>query len=743
MKQQCLSRLIELSKKDSNKHMLGKSLELFIELLSEEDKGLQSSMLQLVRNLVTLDVLKNRFRLVNGFPLLINLLRSNDDNLLKLAVACAGFLLSNNQSNADCFVEGGGVEVVVSLLKSPAEIVQLLAAGVTWVLASHESKHQEAVVNAGGHVLLLDVLSSATNIDLQWQAAGAIRNLAYKNEVVQKALFQLGAVQILLNLLNTTTNEKVVGHLAAALLALGESLDVQEFMRESGGFSAIFGVIDNIAYSSAIRELGLAILRALVLGNKTSQTWAVTKTKALDLAFQLLKDSQEGIRLAACQLFEALIQGNLETAEMLTKREVFRLLLRLLPSESAKMAGAILHCLGIFCEEFRPNLEELQSSDNLATVLKGLFGSPEIQENTAQLLGRLALFDTRFAEALGNGSCVSTMLDCLQSSDLGVVESTVKTLCILFENEAVVKKNVQAANKNKGKSIHRLASFMVYDKEVELQINSCKILRSLSIDESIRANIVASGGVLVLINCLSSPSPTLVLESLQAIEMIVAKPPKLQNLWREQGVFPKMLPLLSSQNFDLVAASLSTTTALCHGNSKSQEAIRNAGLFSPILKCVGHPDSRLNIGALQLIRLLAQERSTKIRSAIMKTPGALDALILNIREGFPCSEQVRQETLTTLAVLCTTLKLQNALREVQDGLATIAAFCTNIENGRDPTLISAALSVVVALCRKNPANREAFKQLHLAEALKTLQESEESLLRRLGSAQDVIKALGQ
>jgi len=184
--------------------------------------------------------------------------------------------------NADAFVDNNGVLPLIDLLQSSVEIVQLLAAGVTWVLASHEVKHQEAVFNNGGHALLLNLLDTTTNIDIMWQSAGAIRNLALKNESIQSVLFQQNAVQIVLKRLSTMTNEKVIGHLAAALLALSEyrkasiiqptstvslspfSAKVHTLMRTVDGFSVVFSIIESPSYSASIRDIGLNILKNLL-----------------------------------------------------------------------------------------------------------------------------------------------------------------------------------------------------------------------------------------------------------------------------------------------------------------------------------------------------------------------------------------------------------------------------------------------------------------------------------------------
>jgi len=79
-----------------NKKVIGKSLGTLIPLLKDENRGLHSCALQLIRNLVTVDRTKNLFRTLNGFPRLINILKTGDDNSQKLAIACAGFLLTNN-----------------------------------------------------------------------------------------------------------------------------------------------------------------------------------------------------------------------------------------------------------------------------------------------------------------------------------------------------------------------------------------------------------------------------------------------------------------------------------------------------------------------------------------------------------------------------------------------------------------------------------------------------------------------
>jgi len=84
--------------------------------------------------------------------------------------------------------------------------------------------------------------------------------------------------------------------------------------------------------------------------------------------------------------------------------------------------------------------------------------------------------------ALISGDAVPHLLNCLLEEDFGVVDSTVKTLCILFQSKEVVQKYSGVMSQMKGSIVNRLLSFVLYEKEPALQINSLVCLRLLLVD---------------------------------------------------------------------------------------------------------------------------------------------------------------------------------------------------------------------------------------------------------------------
>jgi len=138
--------------------------------------------------------------------------------------------------------------------------------------------------------------------------------------------------------------------------------------------------------------------------------------------------------------------------------------------------------------------------------------------------------------------------------------------------------------------------------------------------DAMKANVTSASGILVLIQCLSSSVSEIVIESLRASEAIVARSAKNQTLWREQGVFARLLPLLSSENESVLQHTLQFTRALIVDNGslllihivdiilitsqivKSQDELRSAGYLPRIIALL--PCNKLAIQGLLLLLLL-------------------------------------------------------------------------------------------------------------------------------------------
>eukprot|EP01102_Stenamoeba_stenopodia_P008768 TRINITY_DN255_c0_g1_i4.p1 TRINITY_DN255_c0_g1~~TRINITY_DN255_c0_g1_i4.p1 ORF type:complete len:847 (+),score=155.94 TRINITY_DN255_c0_g1_i4:1236-3776(+) len=708
----CMERLLELSKKETNKKVLGRSLEVFIPLLKDENRGLHSSALQFIRNLVTVDRTKNLFRTLNGFPYLINILRTGDDNNQKLAIACAGFLLTNNSYNADAFVDNNGVPPLIDLLKSSVEIVQLLAAGVTWVLASHEVKHQEAVFNCGGHMLLLDLLDKTTNIDIMWQSAGAIRNLVLKNEKIQAVMYKVGAVQVLLKRLDTMTNEKVIGHLAAALLALSEYHEVSKLIRDVNGFPVVFSIIESTSYSASIRDIGLGILKNL-LQSEENRAFVLSNTKVLDIVLRLMADlaGNENVRASSCSILECLVNNSIEAGKIATKQGALKALINMLSSESTKLLIAAVLCLSALCtQDFSENREI--AIGHIETVVRLLSNTlfPELQEAAATFLGHVASIDDQFLKALTSGEGVPLLLNCLLEEDFGVVDSTVKTLCTLFQSKDVVKKFSGTICQTKGSIVNRLLSFVLYEKEPTLQINSLKCLQLLLVDENLKVNIASPSGILVFIQCLSSRSPGIVIESLKSSEAIVNKSVKYQTLWREQGVFAKLLPLFSSDDEEILLNMMHFTRALVVDNVKSQDELRNVGILPRIVSLLSSNKPSIQIPALLLL-CDTSLRHTKIPNTILKSNG-IDVLVTCLTSP---NEDVKRYTAMALEMLATkNVKVQNRVQDLR-GFSLLVPLVLN-DNAE---LAYHALGAILSLCYRNNSNKDECKKYGIVEAVRT------------------------
>eukprot|EP01114_Cavostelium_apophysatum_P004994 TRINITY_DN1550_c0_g1_i1.p1 TRINITY_DN1550_c0_g1~~TRINITY_DN1550_c0_g1_i1.p1 ORF type:complete len:1188 (-),score=522.49 TRINITY_DN1550_c0_g1_i1:58-3585(-) len=681
--------------------------------------------LQGVRLNTDKDAIKHLFRENSGMPVLLELMKSENDAIRKTSVRFLGDLvtksrMADNVSNAAAWNDVEGIAQIVKMLNDKPDI-QIMAAGVIRVLASFEERSaqsfQEAIRLADGLKPFVSLVGS-DNTDMIKQAANAIRYLTNGNGEHRKIFVDAGVVPVIIKQLETRTEESVQLSLLGALSAVSQTTDIaaQQLVAE-GHLKFLLNLLKTA--SPDVKVAILSIFNNISTGpNEKSQT-AIRQIGVLDELFTTLSTENPALLRSACITLAASLQGNAENVKAAADQDVLNKLLKMTEAEQPdNVLGAIL--------------------DAIRSIIST---NPETQST---------LLDKALIQKI-----VSTYL---KSANLEVRESSIEILRQCRANEKI-KPEILAA-------LPRIVESMA-STSYSIQESAIFCLESLTADEAGRTAVVKQKNAIDnIIKVFDCPKEVVVMRACVVMDKLIQGNLKVQEMFSKAGVSVKLVGLLSHPAQRVKQHAAYGIWALSNMNEQGQKAMNKAKAIPALVALIGK-DETSNIlkeyvaGAIcaltqddagnkkalvaangyeALVPLLSSDADAVLAASAKAIWASAENNVANQTAGNQCipalAKMLKSKTIlvqassaSALWSLChNNVTNQNAILEVgaipdlvdivdQHYKDYVASPKENIEKGQ---ALLACIGTIHALALKNPACKEACVENRAIPAIEAL-----------------------
>ncbi|XP_006879000.1 PREDICTED: ankyrin and armadillo repeat-containing protein [Elephantulus edwardii] len=337
-----------------------------INLLASEEPELHSRCAVILYDIAQLgnkDVIAQH----NGILALVNLLKSDIENVLVNVMNCIRVLCIGNADNQKAVKDHNGIHYLITFLSSDSDVLKAVSSATIAEMARNNTEVQNAVVTEGG-ISPLVALFKGKLLNVQVKGAMAVESLASYNPSIQKAFFENSIIQYLLKLLKAfKVDVKEQGAVALWSLA-GQTLKQQKFMAEQIGYNFIINML--LSPSAKMQYVGGEAVIALSKDSRMHQN-QICEGNGIAPLVRLLRIPKlaEGTLLSVIRAVGSMCIGVAHTSNPISQQHVaeenaFPVLINLLrnhPSPNIKVEVAFsLACIVLRNNILQNQLQETE-----------------------------------------------------------------------------------------------------------------------------------------------------------------------------------------------------------------------------------------------------------------------------------------------------------------------------------------------------------------------------------------------
>lgn len=243
-------------------------------------------------------------------PLLCLLNGRNLDAQIEAAAALAE-LARDNKETQDAIAAAGGIAPLLALLASRSSIAQSRAMAAIAQLARSNHQNQDLIATEmGGIKPLVALLESIGNpADVQAHAAFALMEISYGNAVNQRIVVDHSGIDQLAVLMRQSPHREVKAEVAGTLWALAEQADIKELIAEANTLQPLVDLL-GVGHARA-REHAANAISCLARGNEKNQV------QITQMLIELLSSGAEEAQKRAAEALWALVRENPDAQETL------------------------------------------------------------------------------------------------------------------------------------------------------------------------------------------------------------------------------------------------------------------------------------------------------------------------------------------------------------------------------------------------------------------------------------------
>ncbi|PWA18099.1 hypothetical protein CCH79_00004283 [Gambusia affinis] len=230
--------------------------KVLVELLSAADDNVKASACQAIAAMSFHPCSKDRFRELEGIPIVVQLLHSESSALREAATQALSSLTHSNKANALAVYEAGGHEILIQLLSESSSITVASSAATLSNMAEQENI-KSSILSLESIQALVEPLKS-TDTQVLISSALCVAQLACGNTEREK-FHKAGGLEPLVNLLHSNDKE-VLKHACLAVYACAGDTSCAVKMCRLGALEILQEINQSANRRSSFSELAMTNL---------------------------------------------------------------------------------------------------------------------------------------------------------------------------------------------------------------------------------------------------------------------------------------------------------------------------------------------------------------------------------------------------------------------------------------------------------------------------------------------------
>ena len=474
------------------------------------------------------------------------------------------------EEGQNAVVDAGAVPTLLILLSVGK--AQTPAAFALAQLARGNSVVQAVIASLGGIAPLLSLLNGRS-LEAQIEAAAALAELARDNAETQDAIAAAGGICPLLALLASRSSiVQWKGMAALAQLARSNKQNQDTIAGEMGGLKPLIALLDSIGNPPDVQAYAAFALMEITKSNSVNQKMVVELGGIEQLAVLMRQSMHEEVKAEAAGTLWALSEQP-EIKEAIAAANTMQPIVDLLGSGHSRAREHAANALSSLARDSTTNQEQI--TQMLIELLGS--GSEEAQQRAADALWSLVNENPGAHETIAGAGNPTSLVALLKSGIPSSKDYATWSLSLSISPET---RGIVSDAGGLPPLIERLA-----DERTIIQDQAAAAVAKLSFDSPENCTTITSlGGITPLIKLLGAEnSPPAVLQSSSNALANLAFEPTARDEIVAQGGVPMLVNLLKGEGASVKSFSSTALARLATDHEATQSTIHEAGAIPPLV----------------------------------------------------------------------------------------------------------------------------------------------------------------